>query len=285
VCIDNKPESGPVLRVCRAAVGGRPSACRSAERAPTRRVPVPEDFPLECREDGEQTGVVNSTATALYHAFRDRERTQPDSEGCLQSSRHHLTLRGKTHYNHRAPSLSTACGIGCRGRCRVCPSLLTGILPRAENRAGVGSTVGDMASWREHPRYIRHREGLVKALQRPKYRFRVMNPVIFLCGAKDSEGRDAIRNYFKKHHPTLNVFYAEKVWDIIATLGETDALQMEAELVRFGWRAAEATRPPSNAAPIEPFDSAVLAQALRFSQSIGVADRAPLDPAQSQRAF
>jgi len=110
-----------------------------------------------------------------------------------------------------------------------------------------------MASWREHPRYIRHREGLVKALQRPKYRFRVLNPVIFLCGAKDSEGRAAIRNYFKKHHPTLNVFYAEKVWDIIATLGETDALQMEAELVRFGWRAAEATRSPSNAAPIEPF--------------------------------
>lgn len=87
-----------------------------------------------------------------------------------------------------------------------------------------------MASWLEHPRYIRHREGLVKALQRPKYRFRVLNPVIFLCGAKDSEGRDAIRNYFKKHHPTLNVFYAEKVWDIIAKLGETDALQMEAEL-------------------------------------------------------
>jgi hypothetical protein len=26
--------------------------------------PFPEDFPLECREDGEQTGVVNSTATA-----------------------------------------------------------------------------------------------------------------------------------------------------------------------------------------------------------------------------
>ena len=35
----------------------------------------------------------------------------------------------------------------------------------------------------------------------------------------------------------------------------------------------------------EPLSSAVLAQALRLSQSIGVGDRAPLDPAQCRTAF
>jgi len=87
-----------------------------------------------------------------------------------------------------------------------------------------------MASWLEHPRYLRHREGLVKRLQPPKYRFRLLKPVVFLCGANKSAGRDAVRDYLLKFHPGISVFYAEKVWEIIAALGETDALQMEAAL-------------------------------------------------------
>ena len=90
-----------------------------------------------------------------------------------------------------------------------------------------------MASWLQHPRYLRHREGLVKRLQPPKYRFRLLNPVAFLCGANKSEGRDAIRDYLSKFHPSVSVFYAEKVWEVIAALGETDALQMEASLAEL----------------------------------------------------
>jgi hypothetical protein len=90
-----------------------------------------------------------------------------------------------------------------------------------------------MASWLTHPRYIRIREGLVQHLRPPKYRFRRLNPVVFLCGAGGSKGRDALRDYLHKYTPGLNVFYAERVWQIIASLGERDALQMEEDLAKL----------------------------------------------------
>jgi hypothetical protein len=90
-----------------------------------------------------------------------------------------------------------------------------------------------MASWLKHPRYVRIREGLVQHLRPPKYRFRRLNPVVFLCGADGSKGRDALRDYLHKYTPSLNVFYAERVWEIIANLGELDALQMEEDLAKL----------------------------------------------------
>ncbi len=90
-----------------------------------------------------------------------------------------------------------------------------------------------MASWLQHPRYIRIREGLVQHLRPPKYRFRRLNPVVFLCGADGSKGRDALRDYLHKYTPNLSVFYAERVWQIIAGLGERDALQMEEDLAKL----------------------------------------------------
>jgi hypothetical protein len=90
-----------------------------------------------------------------------------------------------------------------------------------------------MASWLKHPRYLRIREGLVQHLRPPKYRFRRLNPVVFLCGADGSKGRDALRDYLHKYTPNLNVFYAERVWKIIAGLGERDALQMEEDLAKL----------------------------------------------------
>ena len=38
-----------------------------------------------------------------------------------------------------------------------------------------------MASWLAHSRYIPIREGLINHLRRTKYRFRKLDPVIFLC--------------------------------------------------------------------------------------------------------
>jgi hypothetical protein len=84
-----------------------------------------------------------------------------------------------------------------------------------------------MASWLAHSRYIPIREGLIGHLRRSKYRFRKLDPVIFLCGGLGSKSRDAIRAYLSKHSPDLDLFYAEKVWDEIAALGHRDALQME----------------------------------------------------------
>jgi hypothetical protein len=90
-----------------------------------------------------------------------------------------------------------------------------------------------MASWLRHPRYIPIRDGLITHLQRTRYRFRRLDPVVFLCGADKSKSRDALRDYLKKHLPDLDVFYAERVWESIAKLGERDALQMEADLAEL----------------------------------------------------
>jgi hypothetical protein len=80
---------------------------------------------------------------------------------------------------------------------------------------------------------VRIREGLVRHLRPPKYRFRRLKSVVFLCGANGSKGRDALRDYLHKFTPNLNVFYAERVWQTIADLGERDALQMEEELAKL----------------------------------------------------
>src|SRR5947199_7482918 len=90
-----------------------------------------------------------------------------------------------------------------------------------------------MASWLAHPRYVPAREGLINHLRRSRYRFRKLDPVIFLCGAAGSKGRDAIRDYLARHTPDLDVFYAEKVWAEIVSLGERDALQMEEDLAKL----------------------------------------------------
>jgi hypothetical protein len=90
-----------------------------------------------------------------------------------------------------------------------------------------------MASWLAHPRYVPIREGLINHLRRSRYRFRKLDPVIFLCGGAGSKSRDAVRGYLAKHTPGLDIFYAEKVWHEIVSLGERDALQMEEDLAKL----------------------------------------------------
>lgn len=89
--------------------------------------------------------------------------------------------------------------------------------------------------WLENPRYITARERLINDLSSPRYRFRRLAPVIFLCGGSDSPARDApardvLRDYLHKHHPGIRLFYAERVWDYIASAEGRSALQMEEEL-------------------------------------------------------
>jgi hypothetical protein len=90
-----------------------------------------------------------------------------------------------------------------------------------------------MASWLQHPRYVPIREGLIAHLRQEKYRFRSLDPVVFLCGGAGSKSRDALRNYLKRHNNNLGVFYAERVWDTIASLDQRDALQMESDLANL----------------------------------------------------
>jgi len=90
-----------------------------------------------------------------------------------------------------------------------------------------------MSTWLAHPRYVPLREGLINHLRSSRYRFRKLDPVVFLCGAAESKSREAVRNYLGKHSPDLDIFYAEKVWSEIVNLGERDALQMEEDLAKL----------------------------------------------------
>ena len=84
--------------------------------------------------------------------------------------------------------------------------------------------------WLEHPKYVPARERLVTYLSSNKYRFRRLEPVLFICGAANSAPRDVLRNYLRSHLPRIGVFYAERVWEQIASHVELGALKMEADL-------------------------------------------------------
>lgn len=90
-------------------------------------------------------------------------------------------------------------------------------------------TVGIMF-WLDHPSYKFASDRLVKYLQAEKYRFRRLPPIIFLCGAMNSPARDTLNHYLNKYRPDLPLFYAERVWNEIATSTELNALEMEAYL-------------------------------------------------------
>jgi hypothetical protein len=84
--------------------------------------------------------------------------------------------------------------------------------------------------WFEHPKYVRTRERLIESLTSEHYRFRRSEPVVFLCGGEKSVPRDELASYLKKYCPTVRLFYAEAVWDLIAGRLKLGALKMESEL-------------------------------------------------------
>lgn len=54
--------------------------------------------------------------------------------------------------------------------------------------------------------------------------------MLFLCGAAGSRNRDTLRDYLRKHSQRLNLFYAERVWEQIASQAGRSALKMESDL-------------------------------------------------------
>lgn len=88
-------------------------------------------------------------------------------------------------------------------------------------------------SWLNHPRYRPLRDSLIERLRSPTYRFRRLDPIIFLCGGSGSLHRDTLRDYLRARHPDLLVFYAESVWLEIARRPDLSALEMEAYLARL----------------------------------------------------
>lgn len=87
--------------------------------------------------------------------------------------------------------------------------------------------------WLDHPRYVPARDRLVGYLRSTSYRFRKLEPVLFLFGAAVSEPRDSLRNYLRKRVAGINLFYAERVWDLIASRNDRSALEMESDLANL----------------------------------------------------
>jgi hypothetical protein len=87
-----------------------------------------------------------------------------------------------------------------------------------------------MTSWIGHPRLRLIIDHIVKDLSPKGYRFRRVEPVVFLCGGENSPRRETLRKYLEKKHPELNIFYAERVWDVIAADPGLSSLKMEGDL-------------------------------------------------------
>ena len=87
-----------------------------------------------------------------------------------------------------------------------------------------------MVLWLEHPSYVAVRDRLVGYLRSDHYRFRHLNPILFLCGGAGSSSRNTLRDYLQKHAPDLGVFYAERVWEQISSHTNRSALEMESDL-------------------------------------------------------
>lgn len=90
-----------------------------------------------------------------------------------------------------------------------------------------------MTLWLYHPAYIPARERLIDYLRTKKYRFRRLQKVVFLCGGAGRPARGHLRDYFEKRLPDVRFFYAERVWEHIASRPGLGALKMEAELAEL----------------------------------------------------
>jgi hypothetical protein len=87
-----------------------------------------------------------------------------------------------------------------------------------------------MKTWIEQPRLHSARERIVSSLSPDHYRFRRISPVIFICGGSNSKPRDTLRNYLRKQKKELQIFYAERVWELISANPGLGALKMESDL-------------------------------------------------------
>lgn len=82
-----------------------------------------------------------------------------------------------------------------------------------------------------NPRTCAVRRGILRDLRRKEYPFGTIGPVIFLCGAQNSQPRERLNTYLKRYHDAAHVFYAEHVWDVIVQSNpDANALEVEARL-------------------------------------------------------
>lgn len=86
----------------------------------------------------------------------------------------------------------------------------------------------------DNPRTCAVRRDILRDLRRKEYPFGTIGPVIFLCGAQNSQPRERLNAYLKRHHTAAHVFYAESVWDVITRSNpDANALEVEARLAEL----------------------------------------------------
>jgi hypothetical protein len=87
--------------------------------------------------------------------------------------------------------------------------------------------------WFNHPAYTNVCVETLQKLKRRRARLKRLRPIIFLCGAKDSDRRDRLNEYLQKFSDFL-IFYAEEVFGALAqTEPGANALQLEKELAEL----------------------------------------------------
>lgn len=87
--------------------------------------------------------------------------------------------------------------------------------------------------WLNHPSYKPLRDRLIARFRERFYTFKTLRPSIFLCGGMNSQRRDRLADYIRKHHPVKLLFYADDVWAQLAYKRSSNALQIENELAKL----------------------------------------------------
>lgn len=91
--------------------------------------------------------------------------------------------------------------------------------------------VGDFfLDWLTDRTFVHTRDAVLLDLKNTEYKFKAVHPVVFLCGAAESNARNRLRDYLKEHGQ-YNVFYAETAWHTIVEHERgANALDVEAKL-------------------------------------------------------
>ncbi len=88
-------------------------------------------------------------------------------------------------------------------------------------------------TWLKHPKFIRVRDSVLKALTEKERHFRKINSVIFLCGGRSSKPRERLSQYISSQAIPSLIFSAEDVWTILAKQAKFNALEMEEQLAQL----------------------------------------------------
>ena len=136
---------------------GGPVACHSAERAPARRVPVPEDFPFECREHGEQAGhgparwrgqiqrlgQRHETDTEMLQFLKRRQKVRHGAAPTVEApNQHNIDFAASRRLQQLLPKLSLGCtAADLLHLQRDSPGPPSGVFPQGADLQGDGLLV------------------------------------------------------------------------------------------------------------------------------------------------